>query len=194
MFEFPKLPYELDALEPVLSERQVDIHYNKHHRKYYDNLKKLIEGTRFEDMSLVSIIKQAQNPTMFNNAAQVYNHDIWWHSLSPKPVDVPENLEQSINTLYGTFDEFKEMFIDRAAKHFGSGWAWLVRAEDEVEIWITHDADTPVKEEHVSVLLTVDLWEHAWYLDYQNDKKQYLEKVFDILNWEYANKNLIKTM
>lgn len=194
MFEFPKLPYELDALEPVLSRKAVDLHYNKHHRKYYDNLAKLITGTRFEDLPLVGIVREATNPVVFNNAAQVYNHDVWWNSLSPTPTKPSEGLLQEIDHLFGSFENFKDQLIERGAKHFGSGWIWLVRAEDEVELWTTHDGDTPITTDKVSPLFTIDLWEHAFYVDYPADKKTYLEQVFDIINWNYASKNLEETM
>jgi Fe-Mn family superoxide dismutase len=194
MFPFPKLPYEPDALEPVLSAEAVNEHYGKHHRKYYDNLKLLIDNTRFEEADLITIIRETKNPITFNNAAQVYNHDIWWNSLSPSEQEMPENLQKSIFDTYDNMDNFREVFEERAKRHFGSGWIWLVRAEDEVEWWTLHDADTPIKTPGVTPLLTVDLWEHAWYIDYKSNKADYLSKIFDILNWEYANENLAKSM
>lgn len=195
MIEFKPLPYATDALEPVLSQKTLETHYGKHHRKYYDNLIELIKGTHYEDMSLVDIIRKTENPVMFNNAAQVYNHDFLWQSMTDKePRKFPENLQQAVEHTYGDLDTFREKFIDKGVKHFGSGWVWLVRAEDDVQIWALHDADTPVKQEHVTPLMCMDAWEHAWYIDYLNDKKEYFEKVFEIINWEFANQNLADSM
>jgi Fe-Mn family superoxide dismutase len=196
-FEFPKLPYALDALEPVLSREQVDEHYNKHHRKYYDNLVKLAKGTEFEDMDLVEIIRKARNDVLFNNAAQVYNHDVWWNSLSPEEVKVPQSLQQAIEDHYGTFDAFKEEFLSRGTKHFGSGWIWLVWSNNQVAWWTRGNAETPITrsdETRAVVLGVVDLWEHAWYIDYKSAKAEYLEKVFGRLNWNYVNDNLHNSM
>lgn len=196
MVEFKNLPYAADALEPVLSQKTLETHYGKHHRKYYDNLVQLVKGTRYEQMSLVDIIRNTENPVVFNNAAQVYNHDFLWRSMTDQESlrKVSDNLSQAIEHTYTTFDNFKQTFIDKATKHFGSGWVWLVRAEDEIEIWTTHDADTPVKQEAVTPLMCMDLWEHAYYVDYLNDRKTYLEKVFEIINWEFANQNLVDSM
>lgn len=194
MFEFKQLPYGYGDISHVLSAKAVEIHYDKHHKGYYNNLVKLVKDTKLETQPLTTIIKQAKNPTLFNNAAQVFNHDFFWQSISPEPQDVPDNLMQTIVSTYNTFDHFKEMFLDKAAKHFGSGWIWLVRAEDEIELWTTHDADTPVTKEHVTPLLTVDLWEHAYYVDFLNDRKEYLNKVFTSLNWNFANTNLKNSM
>jgi Fe-Mn family superoxide dismutase len=196
MFKFFELPYSSNALEPVLSQKAVDTHYEKHHKGYYNNLEKLIKGTMFEDMSLEKIVREAKNPSMFNNAAQVFNHNFYWQSLTPvgEKVDMPDNLKQALETTYDTIDHFKHMFLDRAAKHFASGWVWLVRAEDEVEVWTLHDADTPITKENVTPLLTVDLWEHAFYQTYEHDKSSYLENIYDVLNWEFANEQLIKSM
>ena len=196
MFKFQDLPYPSNALEPVLSQKAVDVHYGKHHRKYYDNLEGLIQGTALEDASLVDIIRKTQNPTVYNNAAQVFNHDFFWKSLTPsaETVEMSENMTQAIEAGYNSVDHFKEMFLDKAAKHFGSGWIWLVRAESEIELWTMHDADTPVAKQNVTPLLTVDLWEHAYYVDYMNDRKAYLEKVYGILNWKFADDNLKESM
>lgn len=196
MFKFAELPYPKNALEPVLSQKAVDIHYEKHHRKYYDNLNGLVKDTQFEDMSLVDIIRKTENPIVFNNAAQVYNHDFFWKSLTPvgEKKEVPENLKQIIEANYDSLDHFKQGFLSKAAKHFGSGWIWLVRAESEVELWTTHDADTPVTQQNVTPLLCVDFWEHSHYVDYLNDRKSYLERIFEILNWEFADENLSKSM
>ena len=196
MFKFQELPYSSNALEPVLSQKAVDVHYEKHHRGYYDNLAKMIKHTKLEDMSLIDIIRKTENPVVFNNAAQVYNHDFFWKSLAPsaEKQEVPENLMTVLDHHGWPFEEFKERFIAKAAKHFGSGWIWLVRAEDEVEMWTMHDADTPIKTPNVTPLLCIDLWEHAYYVDYMNDRKAYLEKVFSIINWEFANENLKESM
>jgi Fe-Mn family superoxide dismutase len=196
MFNFQDLPYPSNALEPVLSQKAVDIHYGKHHRKYYDNLVSLVDNTSFAEMSLVDIIRKTENPIVFNNAAQVFNHDFYWKSLAPvgEKQTMPANLKQAIESGYNSADQFKETFIDKAAKHFGSGWIWLVRAEDDIELWTTHDADTPISKQHVTPLLCVDLWEHAFYLTYEHDKKLYLEKIYEIINWEFANNNLKESM
>lgn len=196
MFKFSELPYPKNALEPVLSQKAVDVHYEKHHHKYYDLLDGLIEGTQFEDMSLVDIICKTENPIMFNVSAQVFNHDFFWKSLTPvgEKKEMPENLKQAIEANYDSLDHFKQMFLSKATKHFGSGWIWLVRAESEIELWTTHDADTPVKQQPVTPLLCVDLWEHSYYVDYLNDRKSYLERIFEILNWEFADETLSKSM
>lgn len=191
MFPFQELPYKPNALEPVLSEEQVSEHYDKHHRKYYQNLKNLIDGTQLEDQPLVEIIRQTRNPIVFNNAAQVYNHNVWWESLSPDETEMPVNVVQAIEGVYGSVDEFRDQFMTRAQRHFGSGWAWLVKAGNEVEWWTLHDADTPVKRDgDIVPLLTVDLWEHAFYIDYKSDKKTYLEEVYKILNWTRVDREL----
>ncbi len=197
MFKFPELPYPKNALEPVLSQKAVDVHYEKHHRKYYDILSKMIEDTSMEDKPLVDLIRAtATNPYVFNAAAQIFNHEFFWNSLSPvaEQNSMPPEVEKVITIPYGTVENFKELFLERAGRHFGSGWAWFVMANDEADIWITHDAETPIKTPNVTPLLCIDLWEHSYYIDYLNDRATYLEKVFNIINWQFVKENLNKTV
>ncbi len=194
MFKFQDLPYPSNALEPVLSQKAVDVHYEKHHRKYYDNLKAMIDGTSLENESLTDIVKTTKNPYIFNNAAQIFNHDFFWKSLAPTGEKVPmsSEVEGVIKIAYGSIEAFKELFIDRAGRHFGSGWCWFVMANDEADIWVMHDAETPIITEGVRPLFCIDVWEHAYYVDYMNDRKTYLEKVFELINWKFVEDNLSK--
>lgn len=182
-FSLPELPFEKDALEPVISAKTIEFHYGKHHNAYVNNLNKLIEGTAFENQSLEEIIKTSEGG-IFNNAAQVYNHTFYWESLAADKKQIPEDLLHAIVENFGSFDSFKEEFIKTAATHFGSGWAWLVKtSEGKLQITATANAANPLLQGFVP-LLTCDVWEHAYYLDYQNRRPDYINAFWNVINWE----------
>lgn len=185
----PPLPYELDALAPHISKETLEFHYGKHHQTYVTNLNNLIAGTEFENASLEDIVKKSSGG-VFNNAAQVWNHTFYWNSLSPKGGGEPTGkLADAINAKWGGFDAFKEAFNKSAAGNFGSGWTWLVKkADGSVDIVNTSNAATPLTTSDVA-LLTCDVWEHAYYIDYRNARPKYLENFWALVNWEFAAKN-----
>jgi Fe-Mn family superoxide dismutase len=188
--ELPKLPFAMDALAPVISKETLEYHYGKHHQAYVTNLNKLIPGTEFEKASLEDIIKKAGGG-IFNNAAQVYNHTFYWNCLSPSGGGEPSGkLAEAIDKNFGSFAEFKKQFTQSAATNFGSGWTWLVKDKDgKLKIENTSNAGNPLKDGK-KPLLTVDVWEHAYYIDYRNARPTYLEKIWDIFNWDFVAKNL----
>jgi len=188
--ELPKLPFAMDALAPVISKETLEYHYGKHHQAYVTNLNKLIAGTEFENASLEEIIKKAGGG-IFNNGAQVYNHTFYWNCLSPSGGGEPSGkLAEAINKDFGSFAEFKKQFTQAAATNFGSGWTWLVKDKDgKLKIDSTSNAGNPVKDGK-KPLLTVDVWEHAYYIDYRNARPTYLEKIWDIFNWDFVAQNL----
>ncbi len=188
--ELPALPYARDALAPTISEETIDYHYGKHHQAYVTNLNNMIEGTDHANASLEEIIRNSEGG-VFNNAAQVWNHTFYWNSLSPTGGGSPTGaLAEAIDATFGSFDEFKAKFSASAAGNFGSGWTWLVKTADgELEIVNTSNADTPITDESVTALLTVDVWEHAYYVDYRNARPEYLKSFWDIANWEFASAN-----
>lgn len=188
--ELPPLPYEKNALEPVISQETLEYHYGKHHQTYVNNLNNLIPGTEFADMPLEDIIRKSSGG-VFNNAAQVWNHTFYWHCLSPNGGGAPGGeLAAAIDKACGSFDEFKKQFAQSAAGNFGSGWTWLVRNDDgSVEIMNTSNAGTPMTEGKTA-LLTVDVWEHAYYVDYRNEKKKYVDAFWEVVNWDFASANL----
>jgi Fe-Mn family superoxide dismutase len=188
MIELPKLPYPMDALEPVISKETLEYHYGKHHKAYVDNLNKLIPGTEFEKMPLDEIIKKSSGG-VFNNAAQVWNHTFYWHCMTPDSNKKPSGkLAQAIDKKFGSFDEFKKQFSETAVKTFGSGWGWLVKnADGSVELLSTSNAGTPMTQGK-EALLTCDVWEHAYYIDYRNARPEYVEKFWDLVNWEFVEK------
>ncbi|MBN1213117.1 MAG: superoxide dismutase [Fe] [candidate division Zixibacteria bacterium] len=188
--ELPKLPFALDALAPVISKETLEYHYGKHHQAYVTNLNKLIAGTEFENASLEEIIKKAGGG-IFNNGAQVYNHTFYWNCLSPSGGGEPSGkLAEAIKKDFGSFAEFKKQFTQAAATNFGSGWTWLVKDKDgKLKIDNTSNAGNPLKDGKTP-LLTVDVWEHAYYIDYRNARPTYLEKIWDIFNWNFVAKNL----
>jgi Fe-Mn family superoxide dismutase len=184
--ELPALPYARDALAPHISAETLDYHYGKHHQAYVTNLNNLIKGTEFESMDLVDIVKKAQGG-MFNNAAQVWNHTFYWNSLSPKGGGEPSGkLADAIKKAFGGFAQFKDDFSKLAAGTFGSGWAWLVqRADGSLGIVSTSNAATPITGAD-RPLLTCDVWEHAYYIDYRNARPKYVEAFWNLVNWEFA--------
>lgn len=185
-FELPKLPYELNALEPIISKETLEYHYGKHHQAYVTNLNKLIEGSEFADQSLEDIIRSSSGG-IFNNAAQVWNHTFYWNCLTPNSSKQPSGpLLDAINSTFGSFDLFKEQFSQTAITTFGSGWAWLVKnAQGAVELVSTSNAQTPLTQNQTP-LLTCDVWEHAYYIDYRNARPQYVEKFWDLVNWDFV--------
>lgn len=188
--KLPQLPFAKDALEPVISAETIDYHYGKHHQAYVNNLNKLIAGTEFEDMSLEEIIKKSSGG-IFNNAAQVFNHTFYWNCLSPDCGGEPVGaLAEAIEQAFGSFDAFKEKFSATAATTFGSGWAWLVKdADGKLQIVSTSNAGTPLTQDQ-KPLLTCDVWEHAYYIDYRNARPSYIEKFWDLVNWDFVASNL----
>lgn len=189
-FELPALPYDRNALAPHISEETLNYHYGKHHQAYVTNLNKLTEGTEFASMSLEEVVKKSEGG-MFNNAAQVFNHTFYWNSLSPNGGGAPSGaIAEAINKQFGNFDAFKEAFTQKAATLFGSGWAWLVKNPDgSLSIEQTSNAATPITGDQTPIL-TCDVWEHAYYVDYRNARPKYIEAFWNLVNWDFANNNL----
>lgn len=187
--ELPELPYAKNALEPHISAETLEYHYGKHHATYVTNLNKLVAGTEFEKMSLENIIKKAPAGGVFNNAAQVWNHTFYWNCLSPKGGGKPSGaLAQAIDKAFGSFDAFKEKFSTSAATNFGSGWTWLVKNSDgSVEIANTSNAANPMTGGKTPVM-TCDVWEHAYYIDYRNARPKYVEAYWNLVNWDFIGK------
>lgn len=188
--ELPDLPYSRSALEPHISEETINYHYGKHHAAYVNKLNAAIEGTELDDLSLEELVKTTSGGN-FNNAAQVWNHTFYWNSLSPTGGGTPSGeLAEAINSSFGSFDEFVSSFNQSAAGNFGSGWTWLVKNQDGgLAIVNTSNAETPLTDDAVTPLLTVDVWEHAYYVDYRNDRGGYLGKFWELVNWEFAASN-----
>jgi Fe-Mn family superoxide dismutase len=187
--ELPALPYAKDDLAPTISAETIEYHYGKHHQTYVTNLNNLVPGTEFENASLEDIIMKASGG-IFNNAAQVWNHTFYWNCLSPNGGGAPSGaLADAINSAFGSFDEFKQKFSTSAATNFGSGWTWLVKNSDGgVEIVNTSNAANPMTDGKTP-LLTVDVWEHAYYIDYRNARPKYLESIWGIINWDFVARN-----
>jgi Fe-Mn family superoxide dismutase len=187
--KLPELPYAMDALQPHISKETLEYHYGKHHNAYVNNLNNLIKGTEFQDQNLEDIIKKSSGG-IFNNAAQVWNHTFYWHCLSPNSEGRPEgNLAKAIESKFGTFDDFKKQFSQAAATLFGSGWAWLVKNQDgSIELMTTGNAGTPMTSGKTA-LLTCDVWEHAYYIDYRNARPSYIEHFWNLVNWKFVAKN-----
>lgn len=190
-FELPELPYEKNALEPHISAETLEYHYGKHHKTYVDKLNGMVEGTDMADKSLEDVVKAASGG-MFNNAAQVWNHTFYWNCLSPNGGGAPDGaLAAKISEAFGSFDKFKDEFTNSAIGNFGSGWTWLVQKRDgAVTIVNTDDADTPLTDDSVTPLLTVDVWEHAYYIDYRNARPKYLEAFWSLVNWNFVASNM----
>ncbi|SFT92989.1 superoxide dismutase [Halomonas saccharevitans] len=188
-FELPALPYDKNALEPHISAETLEYHYGKHHQTYVNKLNELTEGTAEADKSLEEII-QSSSGGLFNQAAQVWNHTFYWHCLSPNGGGEPTGaLAEAINAKFGSFEKFKETFNAQAAGNFGSGWTWLIKTDDGgVDIVNTSNADTPIAHGQTP-LLTIDVWEHAYYIDYRNARPKYLENVWSVLNWDFVAQN-----
>jgi len=185
----PPLPYAKDALLPHISPETLEYHYGKHHQAYVTNLNNLIKGTEFENLSLEDIIKKSSGG-IFNNSAQVWNHTFFWHCMAPNAGGAPTGaVAEAINAKWGSFDKFKEEFSKSAVGNFGSGWTWLVKkADGSVDIVNTSNAATPLTTEN-KPLLTVDVWEHAYYIDYRNARPKFVESWWNLVNWEFVNQN-----
>ncbi len=190
-FELPALPYAINALEPHISQETLEYHHGKHHNTYVVNLNNLVPGTEFEGKSLEEIIKTSTGG-IFNNAAQIWNHTFYWHCLSPNGGNVQTGaLADAINKAFGSFAEFKDAFTKSAIGNFGSSWTWLVKkADGSLAIVNTSNAGCPLTEAGTTPLLTVDLWEHAYYIDFRNLRPKYMETFWTLVNWEFVAKNL----
>ncbi|GGC73363.1 superoxide dismutase [Fe] [Undibacterium terreum] len=186
----PALPYALDALAPHISKETLEYHYGKHHQTYVTNLNNLIKGTEFENSTLEEIVKKSSGG-VFNNSAQIWNHTFYWNSLKPNGGGAPTGaLADAINAKWGSFDAFKEAFTKSAVGNFGSSWTWLVKkADGTLDIVNTSNAATPLTTADTA-LVTCDLWEHAYYIDYRNVRPKYLEAFWALVNWDFAAKNL----
>ncbi len=188
MFEMIELPYPIDALEPYISKNTLEFHYGKHYKTYLDNLNKLIIGTEYESLTLEEIVRktagQPDKQAIFNNAAQALNHQMFWRALKPNGGGEPKGkLAEMITKQFGSYDEFCQEFKNAALSQFGSGWAWLVQDGDKLQILKTSNADTPVAQGK-KVITVLDVWEHAYYLDYQNRRGDYIDEFLDyLLNW-----------
>ncbi len=187
--KLPPLPYPKEALAPHISAETLDYHYGKHHATYVANLNKLIQGTEFENMPLEQIVQKSSGG-IFNNAAQTWNHTFYWNSMSPNGGGEPTGaLADAIKKQFGSFAQFKEKFTNTAVTTFGSGWAWLVKnADGSLAIESTSNAGTPLKDGK-QALLTCDVWEHAYYIDYRNARAKYVEAFWNIVNWKFAEQN-----
>ena len=190
-FELPALPYAINALEPHISQETLEYHHGKHHNTYVVNLNNLVPGTEFEGKSLEEIIKSSTGG-IFNNSAQIWNHTFYWHCLSPNGGSEPTGaLADAINKAFGSFAEFKDAFTKSAIGNFGSSWTWLVKkADGTLAIVNTSNAGCPLTEAGTTPLLTVDLWEHAYYIDFRNMRPKYMEAFWALVNWDFAAKNL----
>jgi Fe-Mn family superoxide dismutase len=195
-FTLPDLPYAKDALAPHISSETLDFHHGKHHAAYVKNLNGMVEGTDLASKSLEDVIRAtagvADKAGVFNNAAQIWNHTFYWQSMRPNGGGAPTGaLAEMIDRDFGSFDAFKDAFAKAGATQFGSGWAWLVHANGKLEVRKTLNAETPLTEAGVTPLLTMDVWEHAYYLDFQNRRPDYISTFLDhLVNWEFASENL----
>ena len=196
-FTLAPLPWDEDALAPTISTNTISFHYHKHHKTYVDTLNKLVEGTKYADMKLEEIVRATAGASggdklIFNNAGQVWNHDFYWRSLTPAKTQASAPLDSAITAAFGSKDALIAQLAEAGKTQFGSGWAWLVSRGGKLAIEKTANAETPMAK-GVNCLLTVDVWEHAYYLDYQNARPKYLEAVLGkLLNWEFASENLTK--
>lgn len=188
--QLPELPYSKTALQPHISSETLEYHHGKHHKAYVTKLNELIKGTEFETKSLDEIIKKAEGP-VFNNAAQHWNHSFFWNCMSPQGGGTPTGqIAELINKKFGNFDKFKEEFSKLAVGNFGSGWTWIVRGSNgDIELMNTGNADNPMKHGK-KALLTLDVWEHAYYIDYRNARPDFVKAFWNLTNWNFVNQNL----
>ena len=189
-FTLPELPYAKDALAPHISAETIEFHYGKHHQTYVDKLNGLVEGSELASQSLEDIVKSSEGG-VFNNAAQVWNHTFYWNCLSPNGGGAATGaVADAINAAFGSFEAFKEQFTSSAINNFGSGWTWLVKkADGSVAIVNTSNAATPLTDASVTPILTVDVWEHAYYVDYRNARPKYMDAFWALVNWDFVNQN-----
>ncbi|NNE38548.1 MAG: superoxide dismutase [Gammaproteobacteria bacterium] len=186
----PPLPYEQSALEPDISSETLQFHYQKHHQGYVNKLNDMISGTKLEDMSLEDIMKAEPSGKVFNNAAQIWNHTFYWNSMSPDAGQPSGELSDAISVKFGSMEGFKTRFAEVATGQFGSGWAWLVKDDSgELDIVPSANAENPLAD-NLSPLLVCDVWEHAYYIDYRNDRGKYVETFLKVINWDFVQKNL----
>lgn len=193
-FTLPDLPYAQDALAPQISGETLSFHHGKHHKAYVDKANDAIKGTDYEGLSLEEVIKKSwseKNMGVFNNAAQIWNHTFYWHSMTPNGGGKPTGaIAEAIDASFGSYDKFAEEFKAAGAGQFGSGWAWLVKNGDKLEVRKTLNAENPITD-GATPLLTMDVWEHAYYLDYQNRRPDYIgDFLGKLVNWDFANQNL----
>jgi len=187
-FQLAALPYPEDALAPVISAETLKLHHGKHHKKYVDTMNQLLEKEPLQAQSLEDVVRAAKGK-LFNNAAQAWNHGFYWHSLSPKRQRPAGALLHRLEKDFGSYEGFAGKFAAAANGQFGSGWAWLVDKDGKLEVMATGNADTPMAH-GIKCLLTVDVWEHAYYVDYRNERERYVSAILDRLNWEFAERNL----
>ncbi|MCC7386269.1 MAG: superoxide dismutase [Fe] [Deltaproteobacteria bacterium] len=188
-FKLPELPFAMDALVPFMSKETLEYHYGKHHNAYVTKLNQLTEGSPKANMTLEQLIKTEEG-AIFNQAAQIWNHTFFWHSVAPKAGGPPKGkVAELITKSFGSFEQFKKDFTAAALGQFGSGWAWLVKDGDAMKIVTTSNAGCPLRDGKTPIL-TCDVWEHAYYVDYRNDRGKFVEAWFNLVNWEFANKNL----
>jgi len=188
-FTLMKLPYDLDALQPAISKETLEFHHGKHHKTYVETANKLIAGTEFEQASLDETVKRSSGK-LFNNAAQIWNHDFYWNSLTPDSIGPSDAISSALSLSFGSVDAFKTKFEETAVANFGSGWTWLVQKPDgSLAIVNTQGAGTPLTTDD-KALLTCDVWEHAYYIDYRNARAKYLDRYWTIVNWAYADSRL----
>ena len=189
-FTLPKIPYELDALEPHISRETLKVHHGKHHATYVETLNQLIAGTQWERKSLEQIVREAKDPAMHNSAAQAWNHEFYWKCMSPDGnAEPPDDIAEIVAAAFGDVATLKNAFQEAAVKHFGSGWAWLVERAGGLSIEATHDAGCPL-EFGATPILTCDVWEHAYYLDYQNRRADYVTAWWNVVDWDAVRERL----
>lgn len=192
--ELPELPYAINALEPYISQETLEYHHGKHHKAYVDKTNQLIEGTEYANMELEAIIKKATGG-LFNQSAQIWNHTFYWNSMAPNAGGDPKGpIADAIRESFGSFEEFRTQFNEKTAANFGSGWGWLVKnkSDNKLAIIETDDAQTALTNESAVPLLTCDVWEHAYYIDYRNARPKYLEAFWNLVNWDFVNRNFEK--
>ena len=192
--ELPELPFAMNALEPYISQETLEYHHGKHHKAYVDKTNALIEGTEYANMELEAIIKKASGG-LFNQAAQVWNHTFYWNSMAPNAGGEPKGpIADAVRESFGSFEELRKQFNEKTAANFGSGWGWLVKnkSDNKLAIIETDDAQTALTNDSVVPLMTCDVWEHAYYIDYRNARPKYLEAFWNLVNWDFVNRNFEK--
>lgn len=193
-FKLPELPFAKNAFGNFISEEGFEYHHGKHHAAYVNKLNANTNDTSMADMELNAVVKKSfidNNPAVYNNAAQHFNHSFFWNCMSPNGGGAPTGkIADLINSSFGSFDDFKKQFSDAAATLFGSGWAWLVESNGKLELLKMSNAGTPLTEDNKKPILTLDVWEHAYYIDHRNARPKFIEMFWDVVNWEYANKQL----